>query len=669
MNSQRYVLVFADTTRRETTIFAAIVNIDRTSIVEMSIAEQIRMASKSALEKLYSLSIDETNIQINETKPEFEGDYTLVLFPFVKQLRRSPDQLGKEIGDHLVAVYGDLFDKYNVVKGFLNLTVNDSYWIDFLQKNFSDINFGKKHSAGKKVMVEYSSPNTNKPLHLGHLRNNFLGWSIAEILEANGADVTKTCIVNDRGIHICKSMLAWQKYANGATPSSTGIKGDHFVGDYYVKFENHLREQAAPIIDRILKNDLSGFASAESEDLKKYTTALQKETNNEKIDKLNDEIKEIARNHTAIMAEAKEMLRKWEAGDKETIELWKTMNSWVYEGFDITYARIGSDFHKKYYESDTYLLGKDIVKEGLDKGVFYKKEDGSVWIDLTADGLDEKLVMRRDGTSVYITQDIGLAEQKHKEYNPIESIYVVGDEQNYHFKVLKLIAKKLNLPGAEGIYHLSYGMVELPTGRMKSREGTVVDADDLIDEMVSIAGKHTEELGKVKDFTETELKELYDTLGIGALKFFLLRVDPKKRMVFNPEESIDFHGFTGPFVQYTHARIKSILRKEHGTRDKEQGTRVKAQEVGLLTLEKELIVKLEQYSTIVEQAAVEHNPSVLAIYAFELAKTFNTFYTEHSVMNAESEEKKQLRLKLSEMTANVISSAMGLLGIRVPERM
>lgn len=629
----------------------------------MNIAEQIRVASKNTLEKLYGLSIDEKNIQINETKPEFEGDYTLVLFSFIKQLKKSPDQLGKEIGDHLLTNNPDLFSAYNVIKGFLNLTVKNNYWIGFLEKNYADASFGKKNPTGKKVMVEYSSPNTNKPLHLGHLRNNFLGWSIAEILKANGSEITKTCIVNDRGIHICKSMLAWQKYANGATPASTGIKGDHFVGDYYVKFESDLKVQAQPIIDRILKNDLSGFEGNILDDLKKYTTALQKETNKEKIEKLNDEIKEIARNHTQIMAEAKEMLRKWEAGDKEIIELWKKMNSWVYEGFDITYKRIGSDFQKVYYESNTYLLGKDIVKEGLDKGVFYKKEDGSVWIDLTADGLDEKLVMRKDGTSVYITQDIGLAEQKFNEYKPRESIYVIGDEQNYHLKVLKLIAEKLNLPGAEGIYHLSYGMVELPTGRMKSREGTVVDADDMVDEMVAIAGKHTEELGKVKDFTTSELKELYDTLGIGALKFFLLRVDPKKRMIFNPEESIDFHGFTGPFVQYTHARIKSILRKEKAV-DSQQST-----VDGLLKLEKALIVKLEQYSTIVEQAATEHNPSVLAIYAFELAKAFNTFYTEHSVMNAESDEKKQLRLKLSEMTANVIASAMGLLGIKVPERM
>ena len=592
----------------------------------MSIAEQIRVASKNTLEDLYSLTIDEKNIQINETKPEFEGDYTMVLFSFIKQLKKSPEQLGKEIGDRLLTNNADLFSAYNVIKGFLNLTVKNNYWVEFLEKNYGNVNYGKKNRTGKKVMVEYSSPNTNKPLHLGHLRNNFLGWSVAEILKADGADITKTCIVNDRGIHICKSMIAWQLFANGETPQSTGTKGDHFVGDYYVKYNDEYKKQ----IDELTAKGMS---------------------------------KDEAEKEAPIMKAAQQMLFDWEAGKPEVIELWKKMNCWVYDGFDITYKRIGSDFDKMYYESNTYLLGKNIVSKGLEKGVFFKKEDGSVWIDLTADGLDEKLVMRRDGTSVYITQDIGLAEQKFNEYKPNESIYVVGDEQNYHLKVLKLIAEKLGLPGAAGIYHLSYGMVELPTGRMKSREGTVVDADDMVDEMVAIAGKHTEELGKVKDFTESELKELYDILGIGALKFFLLRVDPKKRMIFNPEESIDFHGFTGPFVQYTHARIKSILRKESGVRSQESGVE------SLLKLEKDLIVKLEQYSTIVEQAASEHNPSVLAIYAFELAKTFNSFYTEHSVMNAESEEKKQLRLKLSEMTAYVIASAMGLLGIKVPERM
>ncbi|HWN89128.1 MAG TPA: arginine--tRNA ligase [Chitinophagaceae bacterium] len=592
----------------------------------MNIAEQIRAASKNTLGDLYSLTIDEKDIQINETKPEFEGDYTFVLFSFIKQLKKSPEQLGKEIGDHLLTNNPDLFSAYNVIKGFLNLTIKNNYWVEFLEKNYTDVNYGKKMQTGKKVMVEYSSPNTNKPLHLGHLRNNFLGWSVAEILKADGADVTKTCIVNDRGIHICKSMIAWQLFANGETPQSTGIKGDHFVGDYYVKFNDEYKKQ----IDELVASGMS---------------------------------KDEAEKQAPIMKAAQQMLFDWEAGRPDVIELWKKMNSWVYDGFDITYKRIGSDFDKMYYESNTYLLGKNIVNKGLEKGVFNKKEDGSVWIDLTADGLDEKLVMRKDGTSVYITQDIGLAEQKFNEYRPDESIYVVGDEQNYHLKVLKLIAEKLNLPGAEGIYHLNYGMVELPTGKMKSREGTVVDADDLIDEMIVQAENKTKDQGKTEGFTKDELKELYEMIGLGGIKFFLLRVDPKKRMVFNPEESIDLHGFTSTFIQYCHARIKSILRKEKAV-DGQQST------VGsLFKLEKSLIVKLEQYSTIVEQAAIEHNPSVLAIYAFELAKGFNTFYSEHSVVNAESDEKKQLRLKLSEMTANVIASAMGSLGIKVPERM
>jgi arginyl-tRNA synthetase len=592
----------------------------------MSIAAQIKSVSKTALEKLYGLAINEDDIQINETKPEFEGDYTLVLFSYVKQLKKSPEQLGNEIGEYLVTKNIELFSSYNIIKGFLNLVVKDDCWTNYLKENYSDTAIGKKKSTGKRVMVEYSSPNTNKPLHLGHLRNNFLGWSIAEILKANGAEISKTCIVNDRGIHICKSMIAWQLFSNGETPESTGKKGDHFVGDYYVKFNDAYKREVEKLVSSGLK-------------------------------------KEDAEKEAPIMKATQQMLLDWEAGKPDVVELWEKMNSWVYSGFDVTYKRIGSNFDKIYYESNTYLLGKNIVQKGLEKGVFFKKDDGSVWIDLTADGLDEKLVMRKDGTSVYITQDIGLAEQKHNEYNPDESIYVVGDEQNYHFKVLKLIAEKLKLPGADGIYHLSYGMVELPSGRMKSREGTVVDADEMIAEMVAIAAKHTEELGKVKDFSTEELKELYDILGLGALKFFLLRVDPKKRMIFNPEESIDFHGFTGPFVQYTHARIKSILRKEKAVTDQ------KSLIGSLLKLEKGLLVKLEQYSTIVEQAVSGHNPSGLAIYVFEVAKTFNSFYTEHSVMSAESNEKKQLRLMLCEMTANVIASAMSLLGIKVPERM
>jgi arginyl-tRNA synthetase len=599
----------------------------------MSIVSQIKSFVVKAMKELYGFDYPEQDITINITKPDFEGDYTIVLFSFTNQLKKSPEQIGKELGNHLTSQHTTIFHSYNVIKGFLNLSITNEYWINFLQTNFLATQFGIKPSNGIKVIVEYSSPNTNKPLHLGHLRNNFLGWCVAEILKANGYEVYKTCVVNDRGIHICKSMIAWQLFAKGETPESTNMKGDHFVGKYYVRFDKEYKKQVEELITK-------------------------------------GSSKEEAEKEAPIMKATQQMLLDWEAGKPEVITLWKKMNQWVYKGFDVTYKRIGSDFDKIYYESDTYLLGKKFVEEGLNKNVFFKKEDGSVWIDLSADGLDEKLVLRKDGTSVYITQDLGLADEKYKDFDYNDSIYIIGDEQNYHMKVLKLILQKLGKPYADGIYHLSYGMVDLPTGRMKSREGTVVDADDLMDEMVSIAAKHTEELGKVSGFIETELQELYDTIGLGALKFFLLRVDPKKRMIFNPEESIDFHGFTGPFVQYTHARIKSILRKEkadpaYGLRDADY----EKKNTDLLPLEKELIILLEQFKIILEQAAEEHNPSVIAIYIFTVAKTYNTFYAEHSVMNAESVDKKQLRLQLSEMTANVIASAMHLLGIKVPERM
>ncbi|MBV9986709.1 MAG: arginine--tRNA ligase [Chitinophagaceae bacterium] len=591
----------------------------------MSVVSQIKTVTAAAIHQLYGVELQPLDILVNATKPEFEGDYTVVLFAFVKQLKKSPDALGQELGNELVTKNRALFASFNVIKGFLNLSVSESYWLEFLSREYNNPLFGTAFPKGDKVMVEYSSPNTNKPLHLGHLRNNFLGWSIAAILKATGHDVVKTCIVNDRGIHICKSMVAWQLFANGATPKSTGIKGDHFVGDYYVKFNDEYKKQVEEL-------QLAGGSKEEAE------------------------------KEAPIMRAAQQMLLDWEAGKPDVMLLWRNMNSWVYEGFSKTYQRIGSDFDKTYYESDTYLLGKDLVDMGLKKGVFYQKEDGSVWIDLTADGLDEKLVRRRDGTSVYMTQDIGLAELKQKEFNADQSIYVVGDEQNYHFKVLKLICQKLGLPSADGIYHLSYGMVELPSGKMKSREGTVVDADDLVDEMVAIARQKTEELGKVKDFTPAELEALYDTIGLGALKFFLLRVDPKKRMVFNPEESIDFHGFTGPFIQYTHARIKSILRKAEFPAEKIQAAT-------LLPVEKELAIQLEMFPATLLDAGADHDPSKLAIYIFNLAKVFNSFYTEHSIANAESDEKKQLRLQLAQLTAQVIKTGMGVLGIDVPERM
>ncbi|WP_018615020.1 arginine--tRNA ligase [Segetibacter koreensis] len=630
----------------------------------MSVVSNIKSAASKAINELYQFSINENEITVNATKPEFEGEYTIVLFAFIKQLKKSPELLGQELGRYLVENNKGLFSGFNVIKGFLNLSVSPVYWTGFLKNEYQNTSFGTSASTGRKVMVEYSSPNTNKPLHLGHLRNNFLGWSIAEILEASGNQVIKTCIVNDRGIHICKSMLAWQRHGNGATPESTGEKGDHLVGEYYVRFEEDLKAEAAIVLDQFLSREFEHLSEEEESAVMTLLDAMDHAVlaqNKEKYNALKSELNEIARSNTPIMKEAKQMLLKWEQGDAEVLELWNRMNAWVYAGFDETYKRIGSDFDKIYYESKTYLLGKDIVEEGLQKGILFKKEDGSVWIDLTAEGLDQKLVLRKDGTSVYITQDLGLAQLKYQEYGINESIYVVGDEQNYHLKVLELILQKLQFPYANGITHLSYGMVELPTGKMKSREGTVVDADDLVDEMISIAKEKTEELGKVKDFEEDELKQLHDTIGLGALKFFLLRVDPKKRMVFNPEESIDFHGFTGPFVQYTYARIKSILRK--------QQPKAVSYAASLLPMEKNILVSLEQFPTIIQEAGNDHDPSKIAIFVFNLAKSFNSFYTEHSVTNAETEEKKELRLQLAQLTSQVIETSMRLLGINVPQRM
>lgn len=602
----------------------------------MDITSQIRTATRQVLQGSYQYSMDVNDIQVNETKPEFEGDYTVVLFSFAKPLKKSPEALGNELGQILLQEYPRLFAAYNVIKGFLNLSVTDSYWQQFLEQHYADPLFGHKEKNGQKVMVEYSSPNTNKPLHMGHLRNNFLGWSVAEIYKANGFDIVKTCIANDRGIHICKSMIAWQLFANGATPASTGIKGDHFVGDYYVLFGNEYKRQTEELVQ-------GGMP------------------------------KEHAEKEAPIMKGAQQMLVDWEAGKPDVIELWKTMNSWVYAGFDETYKRIGSDFDKIYYESNTYLLGKQLVELGLQKGVFYQKDDGSVWIDLTADGLDEKIVQRKDGTAVYITQDIGLAVNKYEEYKAGRSIYVVGDEQNYHFKVLKLICQKLDLPSADGIYHLSYGMVELPSGRMKTREGTVVDADDLLDEMILEAERKTKEQGKTEGFSPEELNDLYNIIGLGGLKFFLLRVDPKKRMVFNPSESIDLHGYTATFIQYAYARIRSVLRKDAagssaGPQDT-SATQLPAGDSSLFALERALIITLEKYPSTLEQAGMEMSPSVIAAYAFEVAKSFNSFFSEHSILSAESSEKKELRLQLSRLTATVLKSAMALLGIRMPERM
>lgn len=599
----------------------------------MTLAAQIRLAAEDALKHLYpGIDIPASSITVNQTKPEFTGDYTLVLFPFMKQLRKKPDEIGNELGKYLVEKTG-LFAGYDIVSGFLNLTVKDTYWINFLLNQFNNPHYGEKAKHDRRIMVEYSSPNTNKPLHFGHLRNIFLGYAMAEVLKAGGNQVVKANLINDRGIHICKSMIAWQHFAEGDTPERTGIKGDHLVGDYYVKFNDAYKQEVAK-----LTADGLDEATAEKE--------------------------------APIMKETQEMLRKWEAGDKEVRSLWEMMNGWVYKGFNESYKRLGVDFDKMYYESDTYLLGKKLVEQGLQKGVLYQKEDGSVWVDLTGDGLDHKLLLRGDGTSVYITQDLGTAKLKYNDYKLDQSVYVIADEQNYHMQVLKLILKKIGEPCADGIYHLSYGMVELPTGRMKSREGTVVDADDMMDEMIALAKEQTEQAGKTEGFSQEELDRLYETIGMGALKFYLLRVDPKKKMIFDPKESIDLHGFTATFIQYAHARICSILRKE-GMPLMPPNTKFQALccTEAILPAEKKLVLALEQYPAILEAATEEYNPSLLCNYSFQLAQLFNSFYDEHSISKAESAEKKELRLMIIIMTAQILRHAMHLLGIKLPEKM
>ncbi|WP_461451965.1 arginine--tRNA ligase [Mucilaginibacter sp.] len=578
-----------------------------------------------AVKHLYQTDIAADTINLQETRKEFEGQVTIVTFPFTKLSRKSPEQTGTDIGEYLHKELPQIAS-FNIIKGFLNISLTDAYWIEQLYNNILTEDFAVAKPNGKKVMVEYSSPNTNKPLHLGHVRNNLLGFSVSQILNAAGFEVIKANLVNDRGIHICKSMLAWQLFGNGETPVSTGEKGDHLVGKYYVIFDKEYKKQI-----EFLKSE--------------------------------GQTEEEAKKNAPLIKTAQEMLQKWEAGDEEVINLWKTMNTWVYDGFGKTYHRLGVDFDKFYYESNTYLLGKDLIEEGLENGVFYKKEDGSVWIDLTGDGLDEKLVRRADGTSVYITQDIGTAQLKYDDFQMDESIYVVGNEQDYHFKVLFLILNKLGKSWAKGLYHLSYGMVDLPSGKMKSREGTVVDADDLIDEMEQTAKEQTEALGKVNDFSEEEKLALYHTIGMGALKYFLLKVDPKKRLLFDPNESVDFQGNTGPFIQYTHARIKSVLSRA-GINFTDQTN------IAVLDgVERDLIVVLTQYPAIIAEAANGYNPATIANYIYELAKAYNKFYHEKSILQAEDDLLKIFRLQLSSASAKVISRGMALLGIDVPERM
>lgn len=566
-------------------------------------------------------------LQIQKTRKEFEGDYTLVVFPLLKASRKSPEATATEIGEYLVANTPEI-KAFNVIKGFLNLSLDSAFWAARFREVAANDTFGQAAPTGRTVMIEYSSPNTNKPLHLGHIRNNLLGYSVAQILKANGNKVIKVNLVNDRGIHICKSMLAWKLYGGGETPASSGMKGDHLVGKYYVEFDKHYKAQIKELV-----------AAGQSE--------------------------EEAKKNAPIMRQAQEWLRRWEAKDPEIYSLWETMNGWVYEGFDVTYKALGVDFDKVYYESQTYLLGKSLVEEGLARGIFFRKEDGSVWIDLTADGLDQKLLLRGDGTSVYMTQDLGTAFRRFEENRLDEMIYVVGNEQNYHFQVLKLVLKKLGYDWSDHITHLSYGMVELPNGKMKSREGTVVDADDLIDDMVRTAREMSDELGKLDDCTEDEAAAISRMVGLGALKYFILKVDPKKTMLFDPRESIDFNGNTGPFIQYTHARIRSVLRKAQ-----EAGIACgEASAAAYLPEEVALVKQLADYPNVVKAAAENFAPSIVAAYAYELAKQYNAYYHDHSILREEDTAVRAMRLRLSEQVARVIRLAMRLLGIDVPERM
>ncbi|MBQ6162595.1 MAG: arginine--tRNA ligase [Prevotella sp.] len=605
----------------------------------MKIEEKISLAVINAIKELYGQDIPEAMAQLQKTKSTFEGNLTLVVFPFLKMSHKKPEDTAQEIGDYLQQNC-DAVSSFNVVKGFLNLNISEKAWISLLEDINRDERFGMKAVTDKSplVMVEYSSPNTNKPLHLGHVRNNLLGWSLAKIMEANGNKVVKTNIVNDRGIHICKSMLAWQKWGNGETPESSGKKGDHLIGDYYVLFDKHYRAEVS---------------------------ALKAELMAQGIDE--EKAEEKAKAEAPLIREAHEMLVKWEQGDKDVRELWETMNSWVYAGFDETYKALGVAFDKIYYESQTYLEGKKKVEEGLKKGIFFRKEDGSVWADLSSDGLDQKLLLRSDGTSVYMTQDIGTAQMRFSDYPIDKMIYVVGNEQNYHFQVLSILLDRLGFKWGKELVHFSYGMVELPNGKMKSREGTVVDADDLIETMIADARRTSDELGKFADMSEDEKQEIARIVGLGALKYFILKVDARKNMLFNPEESIDFNGNTGPFIQYTYARIRSILRKAAA-----EGIEISTLKSQLSTLndkEIELIQKMSEFSAAVEQAGKDYSPSGIANYCYELTKQFNQFYHDYSILNADTTAQKQQRLVLAKNVAKVISIAMSLLGIEVPERM
>lgn len=596
--------------------------------IYMNIENYMTSCALEALTSLYG-NVEAGAVQIQKTRKEFEGDYTLVVFPFLKQSRKSPEQTAEEVGKKICESCPEV-ESYNVVKGFLNLSLSHDFWCRLFNETAMSENFGTAPKNGNRVMVEYSSPNTNKPLHLGHIRNNLLGYSVARILEAAGSDVTKVNLVNDRGVHICKSMLAWQMFGDGETPESSGMKGDHLVGKYYVAFDTAYKKEIKELMEKGMSEDE-------------------------------------AKKEAPVMKKAQEMLRKWEAKDPEVYSLWQTMNGWVYKGFDKTYADMGVSFDKIYYESQTYLLGKELVEEGLAKGVFYRRDDNSVWINLEADGLDEKLLLRGDGTSVYMTQDMGTALSRHEEFNFDKMIYVVGNEQNYHFQVLKLILKKLGYDWADQIYHLSYGMVELPNGKMKSREGTVVDADDLIEEMIGTAYEMSKQAGKLDGYGEQEAREIARKVGLGALKYFILKVDPKKTMLFNPQESIDFNGNTGPFIQYTYARIKSVLRKaqESGI---EAGEKLAPSFVPAAK-EEELIKLLNDFESVVRDAAAAMSPAIVAAYCYDLAKEFNQYYHDFSFLKEENADVRLSRLAIARETSVIIARALALLGIEVPERM
>lgn len=600
--------------------------------------EVLKQIFIDSFKKLYGQEPPVQQVVFQKTRPEFEGDLTIVVFPFVKIAGKSPEILANEIGKEMIRESA-FIAKYNVIKGFLNLVISDNYWLSFFRDNHRVERFGFKKIEGAPVVVEYSSPNTNKPLHLGHIRNNLLGWSVSEILKASGKNVVRVNLVNDRGIHICKSMIAWKKWGNGCTPTSTGKKGDHLIGDFYVLFDKNFKAEVKSLLP-------------------------------ENFDQLDDDAKEKAKiaaeEASSLMRETREMLRQWEAGDPEVRHLWEMMNQWVYDGFDVTYKRLGVSFDKVYYESQTYLLGKSTVMEGLERGVLYQRPDKSVWCDLTDEGLDEKLLLRRDGTSVYMTQDIGTAQLRYNEYKPEKMIYVVGNEQNYHFDVLKKVLVRLGYEWGNNIEHLSYGMVELPSGKMKSREGTVVDADDLMDEMVATARSVSEELGKARDLFAQEADALYNTIGLGALKYFILKVDPKKTMLFDPKESIDFNGNTGSFIQYTHARICSVLRKasELGITPSDDVT-----VSDIMPKEKPLLVSIYNWPMLLDQAAINRSPAMIANYIYDLCKEFNQFYQECSILKEENEDRRLFRLQLADMTAKLLRNVGELLGISMPERM